>query len=67
MAISFAFYILNKSGVLTETPFEGRASDTPISTICRGIEIDMLEMLDTDEVPEPLPNAIGRFGIIYQK
>ena len=42
MAISFAFYILNKSGVLTETPFEGRASDIAISTICRGIEIDML-------------------------
>ena len=67
ISISFAFYILNKSGVLTETPFEGRASDTPLSTICRGIEIDLLEMLDTDEVPDPLPATKGRFGVLYQK
>jgi len=67
IAISFAFYILNKSGVLTETPFEGRAADIPITAICRGIEIDMLEMLDTDEVPEPMVNIVGKFGVVYQK
>ena len=66
IAISFAFYILNKAGVLTETPFEGRAADTPLSTIVRGIEIDMLQMLDTDEVPEVLPVAKGKFGVLYQ-
>lgn len=67
MAISFAFYILNKSGVLTETPFEGRAADIPITAICRGIEIDLLEMLDTDEVPEPSVNIVGKFGVVFQK
>ena len=66
IAISFAFFILNKSGVLTETPFEGRAADTPISTICRGIEIDLSEMLNTDEVPDVLPKVKGRFGVEYQ-
>jgi putative membrane protein len=66
VTISFAFYILNKSGVITETPFEGRAADTPLSTIVRGIEIDLLQMLDTDEVPDVQPTTKGRFGVIFQ-
>ena len=65
IAISFAFYILNKSGVITETPFVGGAADTPISTICRGIEIDLLQMIDAEDVPEPLPPSTGRFGVTY--
>jgi putative membrane protein len=66
--ISFAFFILNKSGTITEEPFEGRAADTPISSICRTIEIDMLQMLDTDaiDIPEPLPHVEGKFGVHYQ-
>ena len=66
IAISFAFYILNKSGVITETPFEGSASDTPLTTICRTIEIDLLQMLDTDEVPEIHPAQKGRFDVLFQ-
>jgi putative membrane protein len=65
--ISFAFFILNKSGEITETPFEGRAADTPISTICRGIEIDLLQMLDADDVPGGLPVDTGKFGVQYQR
>jgi putative membrane protein len=64
--ISFAFFILNKSGVITETPFVGGAADTPISTICRGIEIDLLQMIDADDCPEPLPISTGKFGVTYQ-
>jgi putative membrane protein len=66
IAISFAFYILNKSGVITETPFEGSASDTPLTTICRTIEIDLLQMLDTDEVPEIHPAQKGMFDVLFQ-
>ncbi|MCB0477448.1 MAG: hypothetical protein KDC84_04760 [Crocinitomicaceae bacterium] len=66
IAISFAFYILNKSGVMTETPFEARAADTPLNSICRTIEIDLLQMLDTDEIPDVLPVMKGRFGVHFQ-
>lgn len=66
VAISFAFYILNKSGVITETPFEGRAADTPLTTICRIIEIDLLQMLDTDDIPDVLPITKGRFDVHFQ-
>ena len=66
IAISFAFMILHKAGQLTETPFEGRAADTPMSTIASGIEIDLLEMLREEDIPEPAKDAVGKFGVIYK-
>lgn len=54
IAISFVFKILDKSGAITEDPFEGRAADTPISSITRAIEIDLLEMIDSDKIPKPI-------------
>ncbi|MEQ9405243.1 MAG: bestrophin family ion channel [Cyclobacteriaceae bacterium] len=64
-AISFVFTILEKAGATTEDPFEGRASDTPISTITRNIEIDLLEMLRSEIVPAPLEPVTGKFGVRY--
>ena len=55
--ISWVFHTLQKIGVVGENPFEGTANDVPISTISRGIEIDLREMMDEDPVniPDPLP------------
>lgn len=64
-AIAFVFTILEKSGATTEDPFEGRASDTPISTITRNIEIDLLEMLRSKTVPAPIEPQTGKFGVRY--
>lgn len=65
IAISFVFTILEKSGAVTEDPFEGRASDTPITTITRNIEIDLLEMIKSDTIPGPIEPKTGKFGIKY--
>lgn len=65
--ISFAFAMLNKTGQITETPFEGRAADTPMSTIARGIEIDLLQMLDQEDLPDPVPVIKTKFGVTYTK
>ncbi|WP_420316439.1 bestrophin family protein [Ekhidna sp.] len=65
IAISFVFTILEKSGAVTEDPFEGRAADTPITTITRNIEIDLLEMIKSDTVPAPIEPKTGRFGVKY--
>lgn len=67
VAISFAFSMLNKTGQITETPFEGRAADTPMSTITRGIEIDMLQMLNQEELPDPVVATKTKFGVVYTK
>ena len=44
-------------GTVGENPFEGTANDVPISTISRGIEIDLRQMLDEndDEIPKQYP------------
>ena len=65
IAISFVFTILEKSGAVTEDPFEGRAADTPISTITRNIEIDLLEMIESETLPAPIEPTVGNFGVVY--
>jgi putative membrane protein len=49
--IAWIFHTMDKIDIATENPFEGSANDIPITTISRGIEIDLLEMLDLDEIP----------------
>lgn len=66
VAISFVFGILEKTGIVTENPFEGRAADTPMTSLCRTIEIDLREMLGDENIPAPAPNKEGRFGVLYK-
>lgn len=58
--ISFVFYILDKTGLVTEDPFENRAADTPMSALCRTIEIDLRQMLGETDLPNPIgPQQTG--------
>lgn len=43
------------SGRVTENPFEGTPNDVPITTIARGIEIDLREMMNEDAATIPAP------------
>ena len=58
MSLSWVFHTMQRIGTVGENPFEGSANDVPISTISRGIEIDMREMLGeaAENVPKPLPS-----------
>ena len=43
-----------------QDPFENKPTDTPMSTICRTIEINLLQMTNVTDTPEPLkPDARG--------
>ncbi len=55
--ISWIFFTMERIGDVSENPFEGIANDVPITTISRGIEIDIREMIedDTNEIPKPHP------------
>lgn len=57
--VSWIFNTMQRIGTVGENPFEGSANDVPISTMSRGIEIDLREMLDEspDQIPEPLPST----------
>lgn len=55
MIISWIFHTMERIGRVGENPFEGTANDVPISTISRGIEIDIRQMIGEDSklIPEP--------------
>ncbi|WP_422105864.1 bestrophin family protein [Winogradskyella sp.] len=57
--VSWAFHIMERMARIGENPFEGMPNDVPISTISRGIEIDLRQMLDEnrDEIPKQFPEA----------
>jgi putative membrane protein len=42
---------MEQIGEASENPFDNGINDIPISTICRNIEIDILEMLDETNLP----------------
>ena len=58
--VSWVFNTMQRIGTVGENPFEGSANDVPISTISRGIEIDLLEMLGTEKdlIPAPYPQNL---------
>lgn len=55
-SVSWVFHTMERIGRVGENPFEGSANDVPISTISRGIEIDLREMMGEDKssIPSPL-------------
>jgi len=55
MIVSWVFHTMERIGRTGENPFEGTANDVPISTIARGIEIDLRQNLGetSKEIPAP--------------
>jgi len=54
--VMWVFHTMERIGRVSENPFEGTPNDVPITTISRGIEIDLREMLDED--PESIPGPL---------
>jgi putative membrane protein len=56
-AVSWVFHTMERIGRTGDNPFEGTANDVPISTIARGIEIDLRQNLGeaNEEIPDQYP------------
>ncbi|MEM7485916.1 MAG: bestrophin family ion channel [Bacteroidota bacterium] len=52
--ISWIFTTMEIVGDNSEDPFEGRINDVPMTALCRTIEIDLRDILDEQELPEPV-------------
>ena len=54
--VMWVFHTMERIGRISENPFEGKSTDIPITTISRGIEIDLREMLGEDPatIPDPI-------------
>lgn len=57
--IIWIFFLMEKIGDYSENPFEGTYNDVPITSIARGIEIDLREMIEDDNIPGPTPSENG--------
>ncbi|WP_041632734.1 bestrophin family protein [Maribacter sp. HTCC2170] len=55
--VSWVFHTMERIGRTGENPFEGTANDVPISTIARGIEIDLRQNLgeSSEDIPKQFP------------
>lgn len=52
--VSWVFTSMEKVGEATENPFEGGANDIPMAALSRTIEIDLRDMLDENDLPDPI-------------
>jgi ion channel-forming bestrophin family protein len=52
--IAAPFFLLEKTATHLQDPFENKATDVPISLISKNIEINLLELLGEDNLPEPI-------------
>ncbi|MEM9721415.1 MAG: bestrophin family ion channel [Bacteroidota bacterium] len=60
---SWVFWMMERIGDYSENPFEGLYNDVPITSMARGIEIDIRQMLDETNLPEPL-QPVGEMDIM---
>lgn len=59
MIVSWVYFTLEKIGDYSENPFEGTGNDVPITSMSRGIEINLRDLLDEENLPEPIPTENG--------
>ena len=58
-AMMLVFVVTERLGTDLKNPFENRPNDTPMSALCRSIEIDLRQQLGESEVPPPLSPRNG--------
>lgn len=54
VVISWVYVVMELVGDYSENPFEGLSNDVPMLSICRNIEIDLLQQLGETELPPPI-------------
>jgi ion channel-forming bestrophin family protein len=57
--VAFVFIEVIRLGIIMQDPFRNQANDTPMSAICRTIEIDLKQMLGETSLPLPLKAEEG--------
>jgi putative membrane protein len=61
IVISWIYVVMELVGDYSENPFEGLSNDVPMLSICRNIEIDLLQQLGETDLPiaiQPIKNVL---------
>ena len=61
---SWVFWMMEMIGSTSENPFEGLFNDVPISSMATSIEIDILQMLDEEDLPEGV-QPMGSMNLLF--
>lgn len=59
LVFSLSFLAVERVAIMLQDPFSNAPSDTPMLTLARTIEINIKQMLDDDELPQPLQPRDG--------
>ena len=57
--ICLSFMVVEQLGAALKNPFENLDNDTPMTALCRTIEIDLRQQLGETEVPPPIKPVDG--------
>ncbi len=57
--IGWIYIMMELVGDYSENPFQGLSNDIPMLSLCRTIEIDLLEMLGETDLPAPIKSKKG--------
>jgi len=57
IVISWVYILMELVGDYSENPFEGLENDVPMLSICRNIEIDLLQQLGESSLPQPIQSV----------
>lgn len=52
--ISFLFFYIENIAYVMQNPFENVPNDTPMSSICRTIEINLLQLINAKSIPDKM-------------
>jgi putative membrane protein len=59
IVIALSFMVVEQLGAALKNPFENQDNDTPMTALCRVIEIDLRQQLGETEVPPPIEPVDG--------
>lgn len=59
VVIGWIYIVMELVGDYTENPFGGLMFDVPMLSICRTIEIDLLQMVGDEDLPEAIASKNG--------
>ena len=59
VALGWVFHMIDRNGHVYAYPFDNGIYDTPMSSICNTIEIDLKEMMGDDSIPEKVVTKEG--------
>ncbi|AKD02964.1 bestrophin family ion channel [Pontibacter korlensis] len=64
IAISSAFFLIEKMAIHLQDPFENKPTDTPVTAIARTIEINLKQMIEAKNVPQPVQPVGNSFYVL---